>query len=240
MHNIESRALLMHRNTSTGVVDMTLHEVMGAGGEYVVGAGRVIGASEKNTLSAIMEDRAADGLQLIHPRVLAQTSYAISWFIPTAERELVFKLRGGVTGDYERVRATLPLIVATYCQGRLYFACTKLKSKRPDNDTALYVMPLPNYYDFYGFCSGSVSVAQGATPNNIEAWESYLFDSAHTHLGRPPLLPHDDAPCQSMEELVEIYRQHAGKGRFPSKRLVPMGITLGEWLAKINSGVTGQ
>lgn len=229
--DITSRAMLIHCCQSTGAIDLTVHGILQDGeGNPTIGAGRVLGFEEKHEIVKILGDENNDaGFTLQNPQVLAKTPYALAWWMPKAEQEIIFRDNdGGVV----RHKVMFPTIVGVYMRGTLHFAVTKGgKNARPDEDTPLFRIPLPNLYDGGSFCRGNADLPTGAKPANIPAWQSFVLSTVNTHLGMSPL---DDV--NSMEETVKAYEAAAKQGgRFPTNKLIPMDTTLGDWMAKLDA-----
>lgn len=252
-HSIEARAMLIFHNPSSGVIDLTVHDVLPLPKnddidqpqqDFTLGAGRVLGEEEKGEIVSIIGNEQRQSLALMDDRILARTPYALAWWMPSQAREFIFKNeRFRPDSDepkYVRVKVTMPTTIGVYCRGELRFACVKRgKRQRPGNDTPLFLPPLPNIYSSGSFCRGNVPIANGANEANIADWERFLVDSVHTHLGTVPVEQIKGKPrIEGMTDLVALFQEHEGTGRFPLNRLSPMHCTLGEWLTRIDQGRT--
>lgn len=226
---IQSRAMLFHHAPSSGAVEVTVHAVTkNQSGEHALGAGVLLGAEEKSEIVSILSgDSSRSEFTLLGANVLAQSSYGIAWWMPKAKRELLFRCpEKGV----ERVTIDFPTTIGIYLRGQVYYAATKGgKNKRPDADTPLYFVPLPNYTSNGVFCRGNVQLPAEARPKHIPAWEDFLWSTVNTHMGRATL-----DGVGTMQDMVELYRQVEQSGRFPVSKLMPMGMTLSEWMHSLD------
>lgn len=231
---ISSLALLIHQNSNNNTVDVTVHNVHYARterDEHVIGEGRVLGDEEKSELVAILNNDESQAFTLQSDKVLAQNAYGLAWWTPKAQRELIFK---NDHGDLKRLTVTFPNMVGVCMRGNLHFAVTKGGAKsRPNDDTPLFNIPLPNLYDNGRFCRGNIQHPTNASTKNIGSWESVVFDTVNTHLGS--VQPFKGL-LGNMDSLIDIYKKAEEEGRFPTARLEPMDFTLGEWLAHLDKG----
>lgn len=226
---ITSRAMLLHHCKSSGVIDLTVHNIEhDDGGDPLIGAGRVLGAEEKTEIADILNANASAGFSLQDHRVIAQSSYAIAWWEPKAEREIMFRSARNIV----RHTAMFPSMVGVYIRGSLHFAVTKGgKDARPDADTLLYRIPLPNLMSGGSFCRGNAHIPAKANASNIPAWNAFVFDTVNTHIGTVALKNSYD-----MDEVIEAYAQMEQQGgRFAVSQLISMDITLGEWIDQLNN-----
>lgn len=229
-YDIESRAMLIHHCKTSGVVDVTVHSVHSQNDDQqVIGEGRVLGFEEKVELSNIFNEDTSQVFALQSSQLLAKTPYALAWWTPKAEREPLFKNTEGVI---ERFTVTFPTMVGIYMRGALHFAVTKTgKNARPENDTPLFRIPLPNLYGS-GFCRGNANTPTGAKEAHIPAWQSFVFDTTNTHLGSA--MPFKGV--SNITDTIAAYAKAEAQGRFPTSRLIPMEITLGEWMEQLDKG----
>lgn len=226
--DITSRAILLHQNKTTKSVEITTHEIIKldttpnqGGPGYTLGAGQVFGAEQKAEFAAILNDeRAGNDLSLLPESLLAKTAYAVVWWMPGKVRQLVVSTRDGA----QRFDIKMPGTVAAMCRGHLYVAAFK-GSQRPTAETPLYRMPIPNMTSDFNFCMGNIQLPKDANIQHIPTWESGIWDSRNTHLGREPL-----KGIKSGEAYVKLLADLDGKGRFPTNKLIPTDRTLGDLL----------
>lgn len=236
--NIQSRALLLHHNRYSGAIDLTVHTIEESGrkGESQLGAGRVLGIEEKAEIANILSGDSGQPFEMRDEHILSQTPYALAWWIPKESRTIAFRIKN----DVIKTTIEFPSAIGIYCRGSLFFAVIKSgKGTRPKSDTPLYTIPLPNLYGAGTFCRGNANVPSGARADNISAWNDFVFSTTNTHVGRnAPLqgLPDPKSNENAKEHaLVEVYQDaERNGGRFPLKRLCPMGLTLGEWMSEID------
>lgn len=234
-YDIQSRAMLLHHCKSSGAINLTVHNIhIAPNSHHVLGEGRVLGAEEKAEIVSILDGDESQSFTLRSDRVLAKTAYALAWWIPKAEREILF--RG--TADEPSVisyKVVFPSVVGIYMRGQLFFAVTKGgKAARPDEDTPLFRIPLPNLSMSNTFCRGNAQIPAKASEANIEAWEAFLFETVNTHLGSARPLK----GVVSNGDVIEAYAAAEKSGRFPTSRLLPMDTTLGDWMKSLDAGRT--
>jgi PRTRC genetic system protein B len=117
------------------------------------------------------------------------------------------------------------------CRGSLFFASIASKKARPKAATKLFNSPLPNLYSYGYYCTGNAGskIPKDASVNNIPVWEAFLFDTTNTNLGSCQPLKN----ATSTAELIDLIESEGGG--FPTKELVPMGLTLNEWINEIDA-----
>lgn len=236
-HDITSRAILLHQNKQTKSVEVTTHEIItrmaSADSErgqqrsrYTLGAGQVFGAEQKAELSAILnEEQGSKGLSLIPEYLLAQTAYAIVWWMPGKERDQIVSTNTG----RQRFRIKMPGCVAAMCRGKLYVAAVK-GVKRPSSESPLYRLPIANLVTDFTFCMGNICLPKEAKIENIPVWSDGVWETTNTHLGRPPV-----KGVSTSEEYLAFLKQLDGKGRFPTQKLIPTEATLGGLLTALET-----
>lgn len=236
-HDITSRAILLHQNKQTKAVEVTTHDIIKLGsslngendpnrGRYTLGAGQVFGAEQKAELSAILnEEQEHNGLSLIPEYLLAQTAYAVVWWMPGQVREQIVATQDG----RRRFRIKMPGSVAAMCRGSLYVAATK-GAKRPDSETPLFRMPITNLTSDFSFCMGNIRLPREARVDHIPTWSAGIWETTNTHLGRSPL-----KGVNTQEDYIKLLEQLDGKGRFPTQKLIPAEVTLGQFLAALEN-----
>lgn len=224
----KTKALLLHHGRNS--FDLTVHDVIKTvscdEAFYQMGAGRVLGIEEKNEIAATLTETAGASLTLFDEHILAATAYAIAWWIPAAKRTINFK----VGSEVSALTFDFPSQVAVFSRGTLYFATVLAKKARPKATTKLFNTPLPNLYTGGRFCTGNAGhkIPKQASVENIPQWERFLFDTTNTHVGSV-------APLDGVSDTGELINAIAAEqGGFPSDRLVPMGVTLTEWMNAID------
>lgn len=227
---IKSRAMLIHHCASSGAVDLTVHPIHYLkNGEQAIGEGCLLGAEEKAEIVNILNNDCQQSFSLLNDKVLARTPYALAWWMPKGPREITFREEDG--NALVSFVVTFPTVVGAYVRGQLYFAVTKGgKSSRPEHDTPLFHIPLPNLYAGGVFCRGNAQLPATAHDANLPAWQSFVFETVNTHIGNiKPLRNH-----ATMSDIIESYREAEESKRFPVSQLVPMGLTLSEWLERLD------
>lgn len=234
-HDVESRAILVHQNKSTRAIEVTAHPIIrlpkkrDANPEsmFTLGAGRVFGHEEKRELEAILGgEKQANDLALMDEHLLAQTPYAVVWWMPSTKRRIPIRTGNGIRG----ITVTVPNTVAAMCRGTLYVAAFKGgKHQRPTHDTQLYRVPLPNLTSDYTFCLGNCRIPKEAKTEHISVWDQFIWESANTHNGRDPL-----NGIRKTSELADLLASYEGTGKFPRQKLIPTDHTFGEWLQQLS------
>ena len=140
-NSIDSRAILLHRERTTNAIEVTSHDVIETETGYTLGAGQLFGPEQKAELSGILSnERKSESLTLIDPRVIAQTSFAIVWWMPATKRTI--KQNHSEGGDHKTQQFTIktPNTIGVMCRGRLYVASYK-GAAHPPSPTLLYTAP---------------------------------------------------------------------------------------------------
>lgn len=225
---IESRAMLIHRHTTTQRLDITSHEVLPVEGgkSFTLGAGRAFSALDKEALIDLLRDE-EPSIEFIPDNLLVRGRSLLVWYIAPQMQEIPFR--------DEIIHAPIPGLILLAGNGR--FRCYSYKGKgRPTPDTVLHFAPLGNTYSDGTFCSGNVNLPREIVLENMPIWERFVLESTNTHGGG--VVPLNK--IANFKELVEFYRDlSASKAKkFPDQRLKPAQGKSGELTLKeaINMG----
>jgi len=228
--NIESRAILLHREKSSNAIEVTSHDVISlegnhhSGNSYTLGAGQLFGPEQKTELSNLLAgEETKESLSLIDSRVIAQTSYAIIWWMPAQVRTITQRK------SHKKHQFTIktPNAIGAMCRGDLYVAAYKGKAARPEADTPLFRAPLSNLTSDLQFCMGNIRIPKDISTKHIETWTDAIWSSTNTHLGRSPLQGINNA-----DDFIAILSDYHNTKRFPNKRLVALNTTVAELLGQ--------
>ena len=210
--NINTKAMLVHHHTHTGMVSVTSHDVLALddGRGFTLGAGRAFSAYDKAELASLLLNEGAAN-DFLPEHFLVHSRTVLCWYRQPEKRLVPFRCGS--------IEAPLPGLIFV-AMGDRPLRCFAFKGKlRPTPETPLYYAPLGNVYAGGTFCTGNNNVPREVRRENIPAWEAFVLDSTNTHSGsaRPV------RGCGSFEALIEFYQQLAQSQAktFPANKLVP-------------------
>lgn len=227
-YSVTSRAILLHCERHSGDIEVTSHEVIKTPVGYTLGAGQLFGLEQKRELAEIFSDAIlSESLTCQDDRVIAQTSYAVAWYMPAQQRELNFRYKSSIL----KLKVKIPNAVGIMCRGDLYVACYKGKTtQKPSGDTPLYRAPLANMISEFQFCMGNIKIPHNACASNIDIWTQAIWETTNTHVDLPPV-----KGVSTPGEYHAFMKSIADTQRFPNNKLIPTGITLNELLSHLES-----
>lgn len=209
--DVEASALLIYRNTNTGRLDMTSHEVMAApdDGRYTLGAGRAFSEHDKEALVDILLNTEST-LEFLDTKILIKSRTHLVWFTPPQHIDVLFK--------EAMYNAPIPGLVYIAQLGKP-LRCYAFKGKaRPTPETPLFYVPMGNVYRDGTFCVGNVKVPKDNSIASIPGWEQFVLQCTNTHAGGTKVLNGNS----SFEDLQELYKKlNESKSKsFPAAKLV--------------------
>lgn len=212
--NTDSFALLVHRNSDSGKIEVTSHKVIPAPESgFTLGAGRLFRQQDKENMLDLLADTKSS-IQYIAPKVLARDSSGCSmvWYTEPQLAEVNFK-----GASY---RVPLPMLVYAKHEGaslRVYAAKGK---KRPEPSTPLFVAPLGNINLNGTMCGGNARLTTFQGDGQIEAYEGFAISATATHFGDT----HPAKGVQNMEQFESLMAslQESNARSFPANLLLPV------------------
>ncbi len=229
-----THALMFHANQGSGRTLVTLHDVLPHPGGPVMGPGRFLSRHERDGIVSQLTGKRTGTRRLLPPQVLMQEHGCLLWEVPGRVRPMYFFLRG----RRESMQAPWPRLLLL-AEGRSLRAATVVTEGRPDASTPLYHAPLMNFNEEGRMCNGSTTPPAQTAMDTLGEWESVLFDTAFSHISHSDTLQPDALPESargvSDGNLAHLafwrWLSRSGQTAFPREALVPMGCTLGEWIA---------
>src|SRR5581483_3602195 len=111
--------------------------------------------------------------------VLYMDGELLLWWVPPAERHVVFK--AVELGAPERGEV-VPHPALVFAASSTVWKVWAVKGRhRPTLHTALFQAPYFNVYENGDICRGSAQVPNGTTAEKIDAWNAAFFGSFFTH-----------------------------------------------------------
>lgn len=232
---VSKKAILFH---STGIETngyreafiASLHDFMEDGhGEMMVGAGKLL---LKEDVEAILRQILAldrKSVSLLPPNVVSVSATHIAWTIPAQIRPMLFNIAGM---PFKSLSVPWPrLLVVANNQGKLAVAALKGRG-RLSAKTKVFNAPLMNIGRHGDVCTGSAQLPADVKADDIKQWESVLFDTAFSHVNNQATLKLDKKDGVDTKTHFKFWASLARRkeGAFPSTHLVPMGISLEEFI----------
>jgi PRTRC genetic system protein B len=219
---LQLRAALLLYGGGSGISFASVHEPLKdrAGAPYL-DAGRPVTLDFLRTL--------ARGLgmgmrpEILPPQVLARTPELTAWWVPAAIRPMFFaQTCDGKTLD-GKLYPHPPLVFAVE-RSRNLAVRALLENVRPGRNTAVTIAPYWNTSTDGSVCLGSMPATESSALDTLDAWVDGFFRSEFTHPNAAKLTTHPEGH-------LGLWRDLAGKGRFPPEWLAPAG-TLEAWLCR--------
>jgi len=210
---VEASALLIYRNTNTGRLDMTSHEVMAApdDGRYTLGAGRAFSEHDKEALVDILLNTEST-LEFLDTKILIKSRTHLVWYTPPQHIDVLFK--------EAMYNAPIPGLVYIAQLGKP-LRCFAFKGKaRPTPETPLFYVPMGNMYRDGTFCVGNVTVPKDNSIGSIPGWEQFVLQCTNTHAGGTKVL-NGDSSYEGLKALYKKLNESKAKA-FPAAKLIPV------------------
>lgn len=221
---VDSRALLIHRNRKTSSIDITSHSVIGVETGFTLGAGQLLSKADQESLLNILLD-APDDDGFIAENILVKSSTKLVWYVKAGIYEMDYKTDSGVS----RIKAPMPSMVIEWTPGTVRVAAYKGKS-RPTPETSLYYPPVANCYSDSSVCLGSFALPHIVSVKDMKKIEGFVFEGVNTHLGSVNSI----AGVKDMKGMVAFFESISDKKAFPVRKLVEQPYRaneLDEWLS---------
>lgn len=166
-----------------------------------------------------------DAIEFIPEGVLIDNARFTMWFIPESRRLMHFHTDQGRSS---RV-VYWPNQMVLAMDNRLYLAAVK-DNKRPTPNSPLYFSPCGNVWNNTELCQGNAKSPGRHGIDAIEDWQALIFDSAFSHANNRRCI----ATGKKFIDPLEYWQSAKAESKFAAKDLVPIGITLNQWLTLIS------
>ncbi len=230
-----THALLLYSggsNSSRAIV--TTHSIARAPGRYVLLPGKPASAAALFQLLARFNPNIA--YQGILPEnLLRHTPAELLWHCPSRIEPIFFKTNQEELNAISGARVVHPHLAFYVNQGSLFVAALP-DDQRPSLQTKLFRAPYFNVSPEGRVCQGSMKGPRENRPESLPQWEHAFFHSAftHPHGGAYRITSHPDGHAALW--LAQAKKPYP---KFPIQHLVPLEMTLGDWLkdcAEFKSG----
>lgn len=176
---------------------------------------------------AILTDNINAGVQVLPEQVLYSSLQRLMWYVPGKVRTMYFRHGARLV----RYRVPWPHLVFNASPQHLRLASVS-SNARPRSDSPLYHAPLGNVSEDGAVCTGTAEVPNGVGTDTIPGWESAVFDSAFSHVNQAHTLNLGLEGDVDNAAHASFWKDLAARKarRFPASALVPMSLTLEQWL----------
>lgn len=210
-------------HTSTILTSHTIHTVEG---RPLLGAGRAVGLTEQEKLRAILDNNLSSRCDYLPKNVIAISARQTVWYVPGSTRPMIFRVGSAI----RRYTVPWPHLVLRV-RGQKLDVVALGSGQRPGPSARLYHAPIANVHASSNVCTGSTMPPKESDLPTLPEWESILFDTAFTH-------PHHACLCIDGKATDSVARHIAfwksltqqKAERFPRAALVPMGLSVADWL----------
>lgn len=222
-------ALLVYEEESghSSRLAFTWHQVRHSTQGVSVGPGRLMTAQDQEELLAILKNACDTRASFLPADIVSLSAHQVAWFVPGKRHRMWIRI-GARTRCY-----VVPWPTLLFCvrDGQLRLAAMST-SKRPLQSTALFHAPLMNVYADARLCNGTAALPSGDVLANRAEYERIVFETNFTHVNHAATLRTGSSKEVSTSAHLNFWRSlHEKRAeRFPTKALVPLHTTVGEWL----------
>lgn len=211
MSHVESQALVLHKLDQH--FSAVIHDIHYYDQGPVMGAGRVMSASDQERLIEILSSQSNHTLAFVPDTLLAQDRQTLMWWRPAGPAQLGFSA-GMLT-------AHLPALVFCLHKGNLKVAALR-SQERPTPDSKLYHSGFPNTSESGSWCSGGNRLPDEPNQGHMQRVQDTFLESPFTHGG--------GSAIKDESNVMDFWKNARRAKPFPVRRLLPMGKTLGDWI----------
>jgi PRTRC genetic system protein B len=164
----------------------------------------------------------------IEPPLLLDSGQELIWWTPAQQRTLYFESSDAFLNERGHQAYPQPALLWRWRPNTLDLWALN-SSKRPTLSSKLFRAP---YFNLSGsrVCLGTSQMPSDFAASNCRAVESAFFDSSFTHTVETPLNGWGGSHG-------EFWASLEGQTKFPTKHLVPTGITVADALALISKEI---
>lgn len=200
----------------------------------LIGPGQMLSLDDESRLLSVLTRNTASDFVILPESVLAVGAGRLLWFIPGHVHTMLVR----ATGKIRRLTVPWPTLVVDAAHDEMRIAALAAVS-RPTHDSPIFHAPLANVYHDSRVCTGTADVPDGCSVADIPAWESVILDTAFSHVNQEHTLRLPaDGGSSPVDGVIDDGRHFAfwselhkaGATQFPVESLVPMNITLHEWI----------
>jgi PRTRC genetic system protein B len=208
---------------------LTSHEITQTPGGIEVGPGRVLGARDHQTLLNVLLDTLHTDNEFLPPDVLSHSSGQLAWYVPGELRRMWLRDAQRTRG----IKVPWPTLLFRARQGTLSLAALG-SARRPRETDPLYHAPLMNVHASTRLCSGTAVLPRGNLLADRAGFETAVYETAFTHVNHEHTLRQPKNAEVSTAQHVRFWTQLARTGarRFPTRALVPLHLTVSQWLTQ--------
>lgn len=230
---VQKHAILIHQAKAissgysqyrTGDFLASMHDfVTNEQGESVIGAGRLMSKEDVESVLRSMLEMGKRKVSLLPPNVVSISETHIAWTVPAQVRPMLFNITGL---PMKKIDVPWPrLLMVANRNGKLAVAALKTNG-RVSAKTKLYQAPLMNVNANGNVCTGSATLPDECGLDQLNAWESVMFDSAFSHVNNPSTLSLDRDKDKAVDNKAH-YRfwlslSKMKVGKFPVENLNPL------------------
>lgn len=219
---VPEQAIVIYRTGTSWLA--THHEVSKRGKGFVLGHARALSA---RTLNGIIEaaQRSPAEFALIPDHLLYQQNGVMAWFRPAMKRRVWFRR----SNDQTAMDVAMPPLVYK-TDGKALSVVAVATSGRPQADTPLFHAPIANVHSDTVLCLGNADLPDTNDAAAIPAWESALWDTNFS-VFHQPFLNRKGKRSTSFTDYKSLMSHHRSAAlRWTSRRLLPLSMTLKEWI----------
>jgi PRTRC genetic system protein B len=192
-------ALLFYSSPNIADLYITQHDVRFVDGRPVLLPGVPLALENLATFADIAAQRTSYR-GFIHERLLYLAPNTLAWWLPACRRRVWFDT-DGVIGERAGECSHPPLLFVVNKRQWSVFALRT--NARPRADTPLCVAPYFNVWDDGQICIGNADVPEGASADNIGAFENAFFRSRFTHTNHDELIHRDGGAVRLWLDLLD-------------------------------------
>jgi PRTRC genetic system protein B len=209
--------------SNRGIV--TTHTIARAPGRYVLMPGKPASAAALHQLLTRFNPNIAQQ-GLLPWNLLRQTPTELLWHCPSQVEPIFFKTEQSELNALSGMRVLHPPLVFYVNRGSLFIAALP-DGQRPTLQTKLLRAPYFNISPEGRVCQGTMNGPREIRPEKMPQWEHAFFHSAftHPHGGAFRITSHSNGHAGLW--LAQAQRPYPS---FPIEHLVPLELTLGDWL----------
>lgn len=220
----------------------TVHTVSDDGGAKVIDAGRPMTEQDYQNMLGVLAPKSRPQMEWLEDCVLARGMGRMIWWTPPMTRAMFFQESSMYGGTFEgRGVCPVPAMVWHATERHLYVYAFD-GDARPGRNMRLSQAPLFNVWSDGKVCVGNAALPREDQRSDPKAWERFLFGSHFSH----PNFSEKDRLTKGIDP-IKFWRGMVKKPSkvFPSSRLVPLKITVGDlmehdYMSRVSARARGE